>query len=51
MYGQGIFQRGAAIGASVMVWPFQGRLGVGARLVRSQTDGSRSVMQSSRPWS
>ncbi len=38
-FGKSSFASGAALGASVMAWPFQGRLGVGARLVRSQTDG------------
>jgi len=41
-FGQSSFKSGAALGASVMAWPFQGRLGVGARVVRSQTDGENS---------
>lgn len=38
-YGESSFKSGAAIGASVMTFPFQGRLGFGAQLYRSRTDG------------
>jgi hypothetical protein len=39
-YGESRFESGAAIGASVLAFPWQGRLGFGAQLFRSRTDGS-----------
>lgn len=38
-FGESSFQSGAALGLSVMTWPWQGRLGFGAQVFRSQTDG------------
>jgi len=42
MYGESSFESGFAVGASVLVWPFQGRLGLGANLMRSSTEGTNS---------
>lgn len=38
-FGRSSFDRGTALGVSVMTFPFQGRLGFGAQLFRSRTDG------------
>jgi hypothetical protein len=38
-YGESSFKSGAAVGASVVTFPWQGRLGFGAQLYRSRTDG------------
>ncbi len=43
MYGESSFATGPALGVSVLVWPWQGRLGFGANLVRSSTDGEAEV--------
>jgi hypothetical protein len=39
-YGESRFESGAAIGVSVLTFPFQGRLGFGAQLYRSRTNGA-----------
>lgn len=39
-FGESSFQSGAAVGVSVLTFPFQGRLGFGAQIYRSRTDGS-----------
>jgi hypothetical protein len=38
-YGESSFASGAAVGVSVLTFPLQGRLGFGAQLYRSRTDG------------
>jgi len=39
MFGESSFASGAALGASVLVFPWQGRWGIGANLIRSTTEG------------
>ena len=39
-FGESRFESGAAVGVSVLTFPFQGRLGFGAQLYRSRTNGT-----------
>jgi hypothetical protein len=41
-FGESRFESGAAVGVSVLSFPFQGRLGFGAQLYRSRTDGTNA---------
>jgi hypothetical protein len=43
IFGESSFATGTAVGASVLVWPWQGRIGFGANLFRSSTDGQAEV--------
>ncbi len=38
-FGESSFNSAGAFGASALFWPWQGRLGVGAKLIRSHTEG------------
>jgi hypothetical protein len=44
-FGESRFESGAALGISVMTFPWQGRLGFGAQLYRSHTDGSNEQFE------
>jgi hypothetical protein len=44
-FGESSFASAPTIGASVLVWPWQGNLGIGAQLFRSKTDGENETSE------